>query len=108
MKKKLSGIWEAQVHIFFPIHPIFTEQRKSHRRAILVVKIVRRMKQPPVVKLCHCTCPLGQQSEAPQTHFHQKFVVGIRSWDARVGSEGGGHLRTVPEWDKKVEKVLFV
>ena len=87
---------------------IFAEENKSHRRAILVVKIVRRMKQLPAVKLRHRTCPLGQQSEAPQTHFHQKFVVGIRSWDARVRSEGGGHLRTVPEWDKKVEKVLFV
>ena len=87
---------------------IFNEENKSHRRTILVVKIVRRMEKLPAVKLRHCTCPLGQQSEAPQTHFHQKFVVGIRSWDARVRSEGGGHLRTVPEWDKKVEKVLFV
>ena len=79
----------------------------SYWGAILIVKIVSGVKKFPAVELCHGTCPLGQQSEAPQTHFHQHFVVGIRSWDARVRSERGGHLRTIPESDKDVQKVLF-
>ena len=79
----------------------------SYWRAILVVKIVSGMKKLPAVELCHGTCPLGQQSEAPKTHFHQQFVVSIRSWDARIRSERGGHLRTIPDSDKDVKKVLF-